>query len=188
MIIGLSGVARSGKDTAAVYLEKEYGFQRVAFADKLKEIALVLNPYVPGVYAGYHTMQEMVEQYGWDELKDRSPDARRFLQVLGTEVGRNMFGEDCWVNLALYENGKPKDGIVVSDVRFPNEAEAIRDIGGVVARIERPGAGLAGGAELHPSETALDNFTFDVYLPNKGSIEDFYASIDAFMSTLHEWR
>jgi hypothetical protein len=96
------------------------------------------------------------------------------MQRLGTEVGREMFGDDFWVETAL---DRIPDGskVVFSDARYPNEADAIRDLGGKIYRIEREGVGPANG---HASEIALNDYDFDDRIDNSGTVEELYAQID----------
>lgn len=173
-LIGLSGYAQTGKDTVGQILHDLYAFERVAFADKLKALALASNPNVGLVWQEHgkelrdppiSTLQECVDWDGWEGAK-RLPAVRRYLQNLGV-AAREVFGPDFWVDQAL----KPpfSSRIVVTDVRFPNEWEAIKDYGGKVWRIDRPGVE---SVNAHISETALDAYSFDVRLYNESTISD----------------
>lgn len=173
MLIGLSGWARSGKDTAAEYLVNELGFARVAFADPLREALYRLNPIIevngfPGA-----RLRQMVNVAGWDALKENSEDVRGLLQRMGTEVGREMIDPDIWVKLAMKEAAK-HEKVVITDVRFPNEVEGIKAAGGVVWRVVRPNVGPANS---HLSESALDDYEFDVVIENDGMISDLHLQI-----------
>lgn len=176
-IIGVSGVMRTGKDSVAALLQS-FGYKRVSFADPLRKMAADIDPYISLEDAPAASVKELghvfrdAERYtvildvlGYEKAKE-IPDFRRFLQRLGTEGVRGNFGQDAWVNLFIdnIENelvpnlGGPK--FVVPDVRFPNEADAIRNLGGVVWRTERPGFG---GGE-HPSEAMVLQIVPDVIL------------------------
>lgn len=178
MLIGLSGYARSGKDTVADYLVSNYGFTRMAFADPMKEALRRLDPLVTfGGMTGI-SLSWAVEKSGWEVVKDESPEVRGLLQRMGTEVGRNMFGEDFWVDYAIGQSWK-NDNVVFSDVRFRNEAAAVQKNWGLNWRINRPGT-LA--ANAHISETEMDGYKeFDTVLNNNGSLKELYAQIDAIM-------
>lgn len=174
-IIGLSGYAQSGKDTLAGFLIEEHGFERVAFADALRDMLYALNPltwaYAPAgvtdrVY-DTETVQVIVDKHGWEWAK-ASSGVRELLQRLGTEAGRQVLGENIWVETAL-KKVQPGGRYVFTDCRFQNEAEAICTAGGLMVRIERPGCAPV---NAHPSETALDGFDFDVYVGNTGTVED----------------
>lgn len=172
MIIGLSGYARSGKDTAAAALVA-IGFTRVAFADVLRQFLYKLNPIVEGYYsAELHRpprVADVIDKYGWDSYKQTShgKEIRELLQRLGTECGRELIGDSVWIDAALGDSHLGYN-VVVTDVRFENEAEAIRDRDGIVVRIERPGVGPA---NAHPSETALDDWPFDYIVGNTSTVD-----------------
>jgi hypothetical protein len=105
-------------------------------------------------------------------LKERAPGVRVLLQRFGSDVGREMFGEDFWVEQAF--KGLGDEDVVFTDVRFPNEAEAVRGRGGVVWNVVRPGVGVANG---HVSECALDGFVFDETVVNDGSLLDLEVKV-----------
>jgi hypothetical protein len=192
MIVGLAGYARSGKDTAATGLT-DYGFQQVAFADILREFLYRLNPSMAlpksinnlsatGYSVRATSLQEVIDKYGWGGYKESAHggEIRELLQRLGTECGRQLIDDEIWIRAAL--DGKEGD-LVVTDVRFPNEAHAIRDRGGIVIRIVRPGVGAANS---HSSETALDDFKFDAIIPNDGSVADLHADLRSVVAFLTE--
>lgn len=177
-IIGLSGYARSGKDAAAQVLVKEYGFTRVAFADKLREGIYALDPIVHvGLdFSDYPSrrLQSVIDEFGWDGYKvtEYADEIRALLQRFGTEVGRQTFYDSIWIDLAL--DYTDADKIVASDCRFPNEKEAIESRGGKVWRVQRSGF-LAVNA--HKSETSLDSHTFNKILWNDGTLEEFQQTV-----------
>jgi hypothetical protein len=171
-VMGLSGYARAGKDSIADYFVAKHGYTKMSFADPMKQALLTLDPNID--FAGGRAYLSQAVRVGWDELKSSSTEIRPLLQKLGTEVGRNMWGEDFWVNAAI--NSIP-DGskVIFADVRFPNEAKAIRSLGGNVWRVSRDGVEAANS---HISETALDGYDFDKWINNSGSLEDLYAQLD----------
>jgi len=169
-LIGLSGYAQSGKDTAAAVL-REVGYERIAFADTLRSAVYALNPLMPDG----RRVQDVVDEMGWDRAKVNFTEIRTLLQKMGTEVGRNLLGENIWVDTALAGLDQSRK-YVVTDCRFPNEADAIRSRGGIVLRIARTGVTKAND---HPSETSLDNYDFDGILVNDGTVEDFHDEIKA---------
>lgn len=173
MIIGLSGYARSGKDTVADHLISTYNFTRHSFAASMKDAMYKLNPIVHADDIGPMRYQALVDAYGLDKVKDTYPEVRRLLQVFGTEVGREMFGENFWVDLVL--NNLRSFHTVISDVRFINEADAIRSRGGKIWRINREGIGPVTG---HSSEVNLDWYDFDLVINNDSDIESLNKQID----------
>jgi len=179
MIIGLSGYARTGKDTVAEILIRKYGYRRIAFADKIKEALITLNPIVvPEI--GLH-LAEYVNDFSWEVAKN-TPEVRRLLQVMGTEVGRNLLSQDIWVEAAL-KDVRAGEKIVLTDVRFPDEADAVKWLFGEVWRIERKGV-LA--TNSHKSESALDEWIFDRIIDNSGTLEDLEESVDVIMEPLQK--
>jgi hypothetical protein len=174
MLIGLSGYARSGKDTVAELLCLNYGYERVSFADPMRQALYVLSPKLDGIVR----LSEYVDDYGWDVAK-QNQEVRRLLQVFGTEVGRKMFGLDFWINTAL-KNLDGSSQVVISDVRFPNEADAIAKLGGSVWRINRKNHSAVNG---HASEHAMDNYMFNHVIYNDGTLDDL--SDEVFMLAKH---
>lgn len=175
-IIGLSGFARSGKDEAAKILVEEFGFIQVAFADKLRDMLYALDPIVGHYYYDKNpdllTVQDVIDKYGWGGYKETEfgQEIRRLLQRLGTEAGRQIMWDTIWIDAAL--KGLPDDAkVVVSDARFFNEFDAIRDRGGYIWRVEREGVGPANN---HASELEAMNYDkFSLVLNNNGSLEEY---------------
>lgn len=173
-LIAVSGYAHTGKDEFARGLAQA-DFHRVAFADKMREALAALNPIIGYDHqAGFIRLADVIppegdpERYtsaGWAEAKEYA-EVRDLLQRCGTEMGRRVLGADLWVNATL-EQMKPGTAYVVTDCRFPNEAEAVQRAGGIVVRIERAGVGPVND---HESEIALDDWAFDAVVLNDGSI------------------
>ncbi|ANH49377.1 P-loop containing nucleoside triphosphate hydrolase [Freshwater phage uvFW-CGR-AMD-COM-C440] len=174
MLIGLSGYARSGKDTVAELLCLNYGYKRVSFADPMRQALYVLSPKIDNIVR----LSEYVDDYGWDVAK-QNQEVRRLLQVFGTEVGRKMFGLDFWIDIALKDLSGDTQ-VVISDVRFPNEADAIAKLGGSVWRINRKNHSAVNG---HASEHAMDNYMFNHVIYNDGTLDDL--SDEVFMLAKH---
>lgn len=178
MIIGLSGYAQVGKDTVANHLVEQYGFVKVSFADPIREALYKLNPVIQ-----YHNLfprlATVVDALGWEGAKAASEDIRRLLQRFGTEIGREMFGKDFWVNQGLLR-AKEHENVVFADTRFMNEANAIRANDGQVWRINKPGHKPVND---HPSETALDHYRFDWTIPNMTTVEELHNLVDTIMQS-----
>lgn len=188
-IIGVSGKKRSGKDTLAATLVENFGFARYAFADPLKELALDVNPLVyrgvvrPSGYDEIQTAQAdrlapVIERIGWERAKER-PEVRRILQALG--VGVRELDEDFWVRTTMTRALAEDQPVVITDVRFPNEVEAIRDAGGHIVRVTRPGMTHD---DTHISETALDDLEPDTLIENDGTLEDLERKAEALFYSL----
>lgn len=167
-VLGLAGYARSGKDTVAQEL-LDHGYMPMSFASPIKKAMITLNPLVDGD----KTYKDIVDDMGIEAAKSEYPEIRRLLQVFGTEVGRSMFGEDFWVEQAL--KAMP-DGfkVVFTDVRYPNEANAIKDFGGEVWWVSREGIGPLND---HPSENSLDGYPFEFEVKNNGTIEELKSQV-----------
>ncbi|MEU0674503.1 hypothetical protein ABZ330_16720 [Streptomyces sp. NPDC006172] len=173
LIIGLSGYSRAGKDTAAQALV-DRGWRRAGYADKLRDFLYALDPLIPGHYgAGTLRLRKLVDATGWEYAKVTYPEVRALLQRAGTEAGRKVLGANVWVD-ALFREHEDAPALVVSDVRFPNEAQAVSDRGGILIRVDRPGVGpkRSANGQVHESEVALDDWPFDHRLVNDGSATD----------------
>ena len=163
-IIGLTGYAQSGKDTFASILVEKYGYSRIAFADKIRDFLYGINPMVGCSPTGY--LQDLVNLVGWDKAK-QEPQVRRLLQDLGISA-RELIDENIWVNAALSSIGA-NDRIVITDVRFENEAAMIKSMGGQLWRIKRSGVGPVNG---HVSESEMDGYKVNQIFVNNGSLEE----------------
>lgn len=179
ILIGITGRAGSGKDTVAGYLQHRYGFEPMAFADPLKEAAAIL--FNLPVY--YFHDRELKEQV----IEDWGMSPRRMAQVFGTEAVRANFGADFWIKrwLQEYRSRVVSTNVVLTDVRFNNEAQAVRDLGGTIVHIERPGfTCLDLAASAHVSEAGAVRRPVDKVVLNDGSIDDLFAKVDdLFTST-----
>ncbi|MCK4359196.1 MAG: hypothetical protein KAW92_10745 [Candidatus Cloacimonetes bacterium] len=166
-LILLHGKARSGKGEVAKRLCEKYGYVEVGFADYLKELA--------------------VEVFGWDPSEiwiNRTPASRKFMQLLGNEIGRAK-NFDFWIKkLEERLKGKYKGkNIVVSDLRYWNEAEWGKNSGGQLWYLWRSGAKkMIEGNPEHASEQDLENWKdWDYTIINDGTIEDLYREVDGII-------
>jgi hypothetical protein len=169
ILIAFTGLAGSGKTTAAIRLVERHSYSRVRFAGPLKAMLRELGLTDAQIEGDQ-------KEVPCDLLCGKTP--RWAMQSIGTEWGRELIGPDIWINAwrAEVDRLPPYQHVVAEDCRFPNEVEAIRAAGGVVARIERSGAGLA---EAHISEQL--ELEACITLDNHGSKEDFLRAVD----TLH---
>lgn len=182
IVIGIMGRIGSGKSEVAKRLIGRHNFERQKFANGLKQMLTTLLMY-RGV------MPAEVDRYIEGDLKEeptpylngRTP--RHAMITLGTEWGRNLIDADIWVDtevdrlkmLAGSSLNRAPARFVFDDVRFPNELQAIRLLGGSIWKIERPGV----VALDHESE--MLQATPDRVLDNSGSIGDLIAQVDAFV-------
>lgn len=189
MIIGITGKAQSGKDTACKIIQlindidydlacsegegekyvlenidiesPSYMWKKHAFADKLKECASIIL----GVPRFMFESGEFKESFTTLPLSNKEGEPmtnREFLQYFGTEVGRNI-DKNLWVKALMYSYGRcEKENWIIPDVRFPNEAEAVREAGGIIWKVEREGS----GAGNHISEKLIDDIKADIVIEN----------------------
>jgi len=175
MIIGLSGYAQSGKDTVAKILIENYGYERVAFADAIKDLLIKMNPILEDGYR----LNEHVQEFGWELAKAR-PEVRRLLQDLGLGA-RVIIDDHIWVVAALQKMYDVDKNYVITDVRFENEAVMVKQIFGEVWRIEREGVGPINS---HVSESQLSNWDFDRIINNNGTLEYLAVEVKTHMDTI----
>jgi len=155
------------------------------YATKLKKIASLLSG-IPIEKFSNQQFKTMNMPTVWDKIKLPTSaynpinrmTVRKFLQLIGTDALRDNLHENVWVN-ALFADYKPNMDLsldlypnwIIPDVRFPNEADAIIDKGGIIIRVERDLENRIN--EYHPSEVSLDNFTkFSFKITNNGNLWD----------------
>lgn len=190
--IAFMGHARSGKDTAGRYLVENHGFRRVSFADPVRESLLALDPIVEAdverygdghrdVRAETVRLSEVVGSFGWERAKDGYPEVRALLQRMGTDAVRGVVGDDTWIRVARDKvdaanlEGVP---VVVTDVRFPNEAAFLRAEGFHLVWLTRPGFEPV---NRHASENSVSFEDADSVLPNSGTLDELYALLDTLV-------
>ena len=171
-IVAFTGLAGCGKSTAAHHLVAQ-GWQRVRFAGPLKAMMAALG-------LTEREIEGDLKQKPSDLLCGSTP--RHAMQTIGTEWGRDLIGGAVWVRAwrAALDRVPAGVPVVVDDCRFQNEADAVRDLGGVIIRIVRPGAGagaLGHASEGQPIETGPE-------IDNSGSIERFLSEIDCLVNPL----
>lgn len=185
MVIGLySSTMASGKTTVADELVENYGFTIVRFADCLKSMMVTFFEQA-GMSSG------LAEKLVHDpELKEQQlpilggKTPRWAMQTLGTEWGRECISRRLWVEVtlnrvsALLEQGKP---VVIDDMRFHEEIDALREIGAKTVRVYRPGKKAVNG---HVSEGLLDQRVFSAELINNLHIRYIPAKVRKLMLQL----
>lgn len=180
MLIGICGAAGCGKNTVADILCHRHGFMQIAFADPIYRAVAAIT----GVPA------ETLKDRGVKEtpLPGVGVSPRHLLQTLGTEWGRNMIDDEIWIKRAMRDVErlractKSDAKIVITDVRFDNEARAVRKQGGVIWEVVRNAPScLAAGAARHESEAGVNWELVSRVVFNEGSIDDLKAAVDAAM-------
>ena len=175
ILIGLSGYARTGKDTVASILG-EFGLQRMAVADKMREFLYQLNPALNVPRAlGPITVQAVIDKHGWEGYKEtrfHNP-IRELLQRLGGEA-TSVMRNSLWVDMLLDTAPQEGNGVAVADLRHTVEAEKIVAAGGHIWRVNRAGVGPYNS---HSGETELDGWDFDAVIHNNGTESELYDTI-----------
>jgi hypothetical protein len=168
IVIGIAGLARSGKDTLADELQKHLDFSRYSFAAPLKQMI--------EVGLGLKDKEEDKAQ----ELYDCT--YRHIAQTLGTEWGRALVKHSIWTDIAVRRlQGKQ---VIISDVRFNNEAEWVREHG-ILVHLVRPNQELVAESG-HTSESGIDSKHGDYRVINTGGLEDFLALVPFIAKDLEQ--
>lgn len=181
-LLALGGYAEAGKDAIADHLEGDLSWSRDYFSSALEEALLKLDPWIitDGIF--YERYSELHKRKGYTESK-QNPEVRRLLQVLGTEVGREMFGKSVWVNIfdrkvkPLLEAG---ENVVVTGVRFRNEVIWARRRGGHAVWVDRGGEPV----NDHASDNSLSEKDFDHTIKNTGTLAELYAGVDLLLKEI----
>ena len=162
-LIGIMGSAGAGKDTVAEALDDAFGFERQSFAGKLRMMAFDLNAYINP----HRRYKDALLLRGYESAKRGVDGFREQLQDLGVAARRNL-GENVWVD-ALFDSLEDGGRYVIPDVRFLNEAEAIKAHGGELWRVDRPGVEAAND---HVSEHEWRTIEPDRVIVNNGTLVD----------------
>jgi hypothetical protein len=178
MIVGISGHRGNGKTALANILVKNYGFIKLSFAEELKELAKTIFPLTEIDMSAITRKEKKFKTYDWTP--------REFLCNLGDFV--RYHDRDYWLNKCLSKCSNDKVDYVIDDVRFENEAVAIKAKGGKVIRVNRYPKQNPYGKPLDiPSETSLDDyqgFDFTVHEVWNTSLEALARQADIAMETL----
>lgn len=200
-LIGVGGLKEHGKDAFADFLVEDEGYFKTFFSEDLTAAVSKIGPrgpwvrldfdIAPDILAGdFIRYVELIEIVGYTAAKEHR-DVREYLQGLGTEVGRNMIHEDVWVDMvtkkihAARAAGTP---VVLTGVRYPNEIELVRSLGGITVWVERTtwpvkvshplteaiDAALEPQQDTtatHSSETSLSAEDFDVFIENDSTLD-----------------
>lgn len=190
-LIGITGRISSGKNTVADIIKEEsgYAWELKAYAYKLKLIcSIILNVPVEKFEDREFKQSRLGEEWG-------NITVREMLQKIGTDCMRDGLTENVWTNSLFTEYQKiPYKYInqmdsfrfpnwVVTDVRFPNEAEEIKARGGIIIKVVRPSELEENSESIksHASETSMDDYECDFYLQNNGTLEQLRETIKVWL-------
>jgi hypothetical protein len=204
MIIGVCGFIGSGKDTVADYLQNFHEFRRESFASTLKDAVAAVFGWdrilLEGRTKEAREWREQVDPWWAERLDMPTLTPRWVLQYWGTEVCRKGFHDDIWIASLENKLRSSKDHVVISDCRFPNEIQSIKNAGGKIIWVQRgelpswydlaleanKGSNIAMNElkmkKIHASETAWVGTNFDVIVDNNGTIDDLYKQAELIVS------
>ena len=210
MIIGITGLIGSGKDTIADYLTTYQGFKRVSFAASLKDaVAAVFDwdrEYLEGTTKASRVWREQKDEW-WSNRLGMDITPRWILQYWGTDVCRNHFHNDIWVASVEHKLINSKEDIVITDCRFSNEVAAIKNAGGIALRVKRGpdpkwydsaiaynkgpngnsawalSKGKLDKLKIHASEYSSIGLNYDYIVENDGTIDELHNQIYAIINS-----
>jgi hypothetical protein len=181
-LVGLVGHIGSGKSTVAQRLTTTHGYKEYSFAQPLKKACQALFSFTDDQVYGDYKIKETPD-HRWFNV---SP--RQVLQFVGTDLLREQMdrlmpgiGKDIFIHAFINAYQGMTTNVVISDVRFDNEVKAIKDLGGIIIKIERDGIQKHSD---HTSEALVDVIEPDYVLANDGTLEELHAKIDALIEIL----
>lgn len=177
LLIGLTGKAGAGKDTAGGIFSRDHGFELYAFAWPLKSGLEAMFDLPPQVWLPEHK-EEVIPWIG------KSP--RQLMQTLGTEWGRQFVHQDIWTRVMQHrwetvQVAMSNPRMCITDVRFDNEAEAVKKRRGIIVHIVRS---AALPVSAHVSEAGVDPYYVDFTLSNDGTLLALAAGVQEIMRRL----
>jgi hypothetical protein len=174
---------QSGKTTSARWLAEHSDWTMAAFADPVRRIALDLALAFGESYVdAYKAIIGGVDKEA--PLRVTGKSAIDFLMLVGTKVGREFIGPNVWVDhmrervVEAHERGAHA---VIDDVRFPNERDLVRELGGVMVGVWRPGATVSESRKAAEGLLSMDDM--DVVVVNDGSVDDLRRNVELALST-----
>jgi hypothetical protein len=181
LVIALMGRKRCGKTAAAKYLTRTYPFLGCKFASVLKNMLLAMG-------LSTEDIEGRTKETPKDILCGKTP--RYAMQTLGTEWGRELIGENLWTGLWKRKVRKYLTRgyfVVCDDLRFPNEAQAVREMGGIVVRLIGKEDDIS-KLDGHASEANYDGISADYTINNCGTIAELYSKLNELLAHIRTER
>ena len=182
IIVGITGKKFNGKDTLGNHLVSKYGYIRIAFADPLKEVLKTVFNFNDAQL--YGESKETIDEY-WKVTP------RTVMQYVGTDMFRNQMGKiipnigtNIWIEVIKRKildiwKTNPTQKIVLTDLRFPNEINLIKELGGIIIRVKRNiDKSEDEFVVIHESETYIDMFDVDYDFENNKNKDMLYEKFD----------
>lgn len=186
-LIGCTGRKFNGKDSLGNHIIRSRNAIRVAYADLLKKIAEELFGFT---YEQLYGNEKEIEDKFWKVTP------RKVLQFIGTDLFREQLhlimpwiGKDIWVKavekkiLDIWKNNE-NQVVVITDVRFDNEVDAVKNLGGIVIRVNRPSVNT--DVDVHPSEINIEKLDADINIINDGTLDDLYEKFECALKEFEE--
>lgn len=203
-IVAIAGFIGSGKDTAAEYLINNHNFTKLSFASALKDAVSVVFGWdrvlLEGKTSESRFWREQPDKWWAKRLDMPHLTPRWVLQYWGTEVCRVGFHKDIWVAALENKLNKAIGNIVITDARFSNELEAVKNLRGTLIRVERGprpvwydnaksfnkfndtvNSDILKKHNVHASEYSSVGLDYDYYLDNNGSKEDLFKELNSIV-------
>ena len=176
-IIGITGKMMSGKDTLANFLHFSFSNSRITwFAYPMKQMMIDYFGFTE--HDVYDTEGKKRYNSFWGMTN------REALQRIGTDCFRNNFHRDTWLKtMEVNIIQDLKQLIIIPDVRFPNEAQMINTLGGVVIKLERPN-NVTDKYTQHTSETSIDQIDADATIQNDRDLVNLFVSTFVVLTVL----
>jgi hypothetical protein len=178
MILGLVGQKGAGKDTVADYLVREHGFTKLAFADPVKKVCEAMFALESNYFHCPLLKEQVISAWGM------SP--REMMQKVGTDIVRVQMGDRFWIKHMQYRLDSLQQGtnVVISDVRFVNEAEFIQSLpDSHLVRVQLQ-ATARSSVDNHISETDQNNIMTNHIINNdmsEGGLNNLYRQCDSLV-------
>ena len=206
IIIGIVGLIGSGKGTVGDYLVKQHGFCNLSFAKTLKDATAVIFGWprhlLEGDTSESRLWREQPDPY-WTHKMGKQVTPRWVLQYLGTDIMRNHFHNNIWIDSLEKQITAESRSIVITDVRFLNEIDLINRMNGQIVWIKKdplpewyPIAQMASlGSEvakiqlhekyqIHESEWAWSGHVCDATIQNNDGLSELYENTEKWLKTL----